>query len=311
VTRRGLVIGAGGVIGLAWSSATLAALVQAAGWQPRDADVLLGTSQGALLVSLLASGIEPAELVAWYRRELPDGHPLRSKPDPAAARSSARAWLPMPAAPGLVLRGLLPGRVRPSVALSGLLPEGRLPLDGFLAPLRAVSSPGEWVSHPATWVVAVDYDSGERTCFGAPGAPAAGIREAVQASCSVPGFSPPTSIGGRRYVDGGVYSSTSADLLAGSPVDEVLVLAPLAGSPDSRPRSAAQAFELGARRLMQRRLAAECAALRKAGVVVRVLTPSAADREAMGTNPLSPKQRIATFEAAMRSGPERVAAALA
>lgn len=280
------------MIGLAWSSATLAALEQHTEWRPGDADVLLGTSQGALLVSLLASGIEPAELVGWYRRELPDDHPLRSKPATAPAPVGSR--LPLPAAPGLVVRGLLqPHRVRPSVALSGLLPAGRQPLDGFLAPLHAVCEPGVWVDHPATWVVAVDYGSGARTCFGAPGAPASDLRDAVRASCSVPGFSPPVTIGGRRYVDGGVYSSTSADLLLDVGVDEVLVIAPM-----------------GEYRIMRGKLAAECAALRAAGVTVRVFTPTAEDRQAMGANPLSPKHRIATFEAAMRSGPARVAAAL-
>lgn len=309
MTRRGLVIGAGGVIGLAWSSATLAALEQATGWRPGDADVLLGTSQGALLVSLLASGIEPKDLVAWYRRELPDGHPLRSKP--AASASAAARALPLPAAPGMAVRGLLrPHRVRPSVALSGLLPAGRLSLDGFLAPLFALHGPGEWVDHPATRVVAVDYGTGERACFEAGGA--ADIRDAVRASCSVPGVSPAVRVGGRPYVDGGVYSSTSADLLAGDPLDEVLVLAPLAGSQRLvRPRSAAEALDFGTRRLMHRRLLAECAVLRSAGLTVRVLTPTAADRDAMGSNPLSPKHRVATFEAALRSGPARVAAALA
>ncbi|MGH3466527.1 MAG: patatin-like phospholipase family protein, partial [Thermocrispum sp.] len=151
-----------------------------------------------------------------------------------------------------------------------------------------------------------------RVAFGREDAPPAELADAVAASCAIPGFYHPVTIGGRRYVDGGVYSSTSADLLAGEPLDEVLVLAPMAGAaPLVRPRSAGEALDLGARRLMHRRLLAEVAALRRAGLTVRVFTPTAADREAMGTNPLSPKHRIATFEAALRSGPARVAAALA
>ncbi|MGH3433486.1 MAG: patatin-like phospholipase family protein, partial [Thermocrispum sp.] len=114
MTRRGLVIGAGGVIGLAWSAATLAALAESTGWRPGDAAALLGTSQGALLVSLLASAVEPAELVAWYRRELPDEHPLRAKP--VASQAAESRGLPRairPAAPGLLLRGVVrPHRVR-------------------------------------------------------------------------------------------------------------------------------------------------------------------------------------------------------
>ncbi|MGH3717212.1 MAG: hypothetical protein ACRDT4_27685, partial [Micromonosporaceae bacterium] len=104
-TRRGLVVGAGGVTGLAWSSATLAGMHRATGWDPREAELLVGTSQGALLVSLLANGIGADDLVAWYRRELPDDHPLRSRPAAAEPPPEAPGWLPwrfLPAAPGLV-----------------------------------------------------------------------------------------------------------------------------------------------------------------------------------------------------------------
>lgn len=312
--RRGLVIGAGGVTGLAWSSATLAALEEATGCDPREADVLVGTSQGALLVSLLASGIGTADLVRWYRRELPATHPLRSKPPAAEPPSDGRARrsLPIAAAPGLAARALLrPGRIPAGVALSGLLPAGKLSLDGFVAPLVALTEPGAWVAHPATRVVAVDFGTGSRVCFGAPDAPRAGVREAVRASCSVPGVYPPTRIGDRSYVDGGVYSSTSVDLVAREGLDEVIVLAPMAGPVQRAPRSPASAVDLVMRRLMQRRLAAECALVREAGARVRVLVPSAEDLAAMGGNPLDPRRRMATFEAAMLSGPERVAAALA
>lgn len=307
--RKGLVIGAGGVTGLAWSAATLVALEEAAGWCVNDADVLLGTSQGALLVSLLASGITTDDLRGWYRKELSEGHPLRAKPKPVSAAEVRRSR--MPAAPRLALRGVLqPRRVRPSVALSGLLPPGTLSLDDFLAPLTALTEPGEWLDHPATRVVAVDYDSGERVAFAADGE--ADIQQAVRASCSVPGVSPPVTIAGRRYVDGAVYSSTSADLMIGAGVNEVIVLAPMAGASSwQRPRSMSVAVDMATRHYMQRQLQLEVDKLRRAGYRVRVFTPTFADREAMGTNPLSPRQRIATFEAALRSGPARVAEAMA
>ncbi|WP_286899126.1 patatin-like phospholipase family protein [Thermocrispum sp.] len=306
---KGLVIGAGGVTGLAWSAATLVSLQEVAGWRASEARVLLGTSQGALLVSLLASGIDVDDLRRWYRRELPDGHPLRAKP-PARQVVAPVRKRPLPAAPKLTLRGVLqPHRVRPSVALSGLFPAGTMSLDDFLAPLLALTEPGEWLGHPATRVVAVDYDSGERVAFGADGP--ADIQQAVRASCSVPGVSPPVTIDGRRYVDGAVYSSTSADLLVGAPVDEIVVLAPMAGATRwQRPRSKGEAVDMVLRRFMQRRLEAEVSALRRAGYQVRVFTPTLADRAAMGTNPLSGRQRIATFEAALRSGPARVAEAM-
>ena len=76
--------------------------------------------------------------------------------------------------------------------------------------------------------MAVDYESGRRVAFGRPGSPAVSLPDAVVASCSIPGWYEPKVINGRRYIDGGVRSSTSLDLLARVDLDEVYVLAPMA-----------------------------------------------------------------------------------
>lgn len=289
-------IGAGGVTGLAWSSATLAALQEGAGWDPRGADVLIGTSQGSLLAGLLASGVGTDELVRWYRKELPDDHPLRSR---AARRvpPDDRRGLPLPASPALLARAVGPRRISPVAALAGLLPAGIGSLDGFLAPLAAFVGGEGWVDHAAMWVTAVDYDTGRRACFGAPGEPQPPVLEAVRASCTVPGQFPPVRIDGRRYIDGGAHSTTNADLAVAAGVDEVVVLAPMAG-------------EGGLfRRVAQRQVTAECRQLTAAGLTVRVLAPTPADRGVMAANPRDPAQRFRIFEAALESGPARVAAA--
>jgi len=54
---RGLVLGAGGVLGAAWTIGALAALHRADGWDPREADVLIGTSAGSVLASALSCGV--------------------------------------------------------------------------------------------------------------------------------------------------------------------------------------------------------------------------------------------------------------
>jgi NTE family protein len=53
--------------------------------------------------------------------------------------------------------------------------------------------------------------------------------DAIAASCAVPGVWPPTTIAGRRYIDGGAYSTDNADLAVGC--RRVLVLALRARSP--------------------------------------------------------------------------------
>lgn len=304
---QGLVIGAGGVTGLAWSCGTLAALEEVTGWDPRSAQVLVGTSQGSLLGCLLAAGIGTEDLVRWYRKELPATHPLRSRSERRPA-ADGRRGVPRPSSPALLARAFGPGRITPLAALSGLLPAGTGSLDSFLAPLAAVAGTEGWVDHPATWVAAVDYDSGRRVGFGAPGQPRPPVLEAVRASCAVPGGFPPVRIGDRRYIDGAAHSTTNADLVAGADLDEVVVLAPMAGS-GPVPRSPGAAVEAALRAVAERQLRAECAQLAKTGVVVRVLRPTRADRAVMAARPDDPHRRFTIFEAALASGPQRVARA--
>lgn len=303
MTTRGLVLGAGGSLGLAWCSATLVALERSTGWDPRGADVLLGTSQGALLSGLLASGVGTDELGAWYRRELPDEHPLRAK-----AKARRAGWgSPLPASPGLLLRGLWPfGGVSPVTALSGLLPAGTGTVDDFVASLDALTDEQAWVPHGDTRIVAADMATGRRVVFGAPDAPAAGIREAVRASCAVPGAYVPVEIAGRTYVDGGVVSSTSVDLIADLGLDEIIVLAPMASAVSllgGNPLGTALRWHA------RRCLASEVAVAEKAGASVRVLTPTTEDLRAMVSNLLDPRRRFDTFDAALGSAPSRLAAA--
>ena len=66
--------------------------------------------------------------------------------------------------------------------------------------------------------------------FGQAGAPTARVGEAVRASCAIPAYFEPAVIDGERYVDGGVHSTTNADLVAGERPDLVLVSAPMSAA---------------------------------------------------------------------------------
>ena len=63
-------------------------------------------------------------------------------------------------------------------------------------------------------VTAVDAASGEFVVFDAGSG--VSLVDAVGASCAVPGVWPPVTVGGRRFVDGGVRSPVNADLAAGA-----------------------------------------------------------------------------------------------
>ncbi|MEO6025656.1 MAG: patatin-like phospholipase family protein, partial [Candidatus Binatia bacterium] len=64
MARIGLVLGAGGATGHAFHIGVLSALEEATGWDPRTADVIVGTSAGAVIAALLRGGLSPRDLAA-------------------------------------------------------------------------------------------------------------------------------------------------------------------------------------------------------------------------------------------------------
>src|SRR5918999_1240018 len=71
--RIGLVLGAGGIQGGAWLTGGLDALATETGWDPASADIVVGTSAGAMIGSLCASGIPPWFMVAHSAGETFEG----------------------------------------------------------------------------------------------------------------------------------------------------------------------------------------------------------------------------------------------
>jgi NTE family protein len=163
-----------------------------------------------------------------------------------------------------------------------------------------------WPDRPL-WVMSVDYESGRRVAFGRAGAPAATLPEAVVASCSIPGWYEPMRIGDRRYVDGGVRSSTSVDLLSKVPLDEVYVLAPMASFQMDRPWNPAVRAERLLRQLIARSLSREVAKLAATGARVTVLTPGPEDLAAIGLNLMDPSRRLQVLETSLATSPVQLA----
>ncbi|MCA1006384.1 patatin-like phospholipase family protein [Rhodococcus hoagii] len=291
---RGLVIGCGGTLGAAWTVAALVAVRDALGWDPRDADVLVGTSAGAELVTMLGSGIGVDEILAMQLGE--STHPVLSRHLDGAPGRFPPVPRPRPGAPGL-LRRAVPTMTR----LSGLLPEGRGDAGWLDRLATGVTDSGDWVAHPQTWLVAMDAATGDRVAFGAQGAPKATLSEALRASWAIPGWMSPVTIGGRRYVDGGAASTASADLLAGRGLDEVIVLAPMASRGRMPGRGPAALERAVLRNWMSAGLDAECAALEASGTRVIRIDATADDLAVMGANFMDDRRRLATLEHSLRS----------
>lgn len=303
--RRALVLGAGGVLGAAWTVGALRAIEEAEGWDPRTADLLLGTSAGAVIAALLAAGIGTETLVNHQRGLVVPGDPkIDYDHDGAAGGPVPRLPRPRVGSRVLLRRSLRRLHRDPLPALYAFLPEGRGSLDVLGDLIDAAYPEGGWPASKSLWITAMDYDSGERTVFGSPDAPGTTVRDAVMASCSVPSWFAPMSIDGRRYVDGGVYSAASVDLLAGQGFDEVTMLAPMAAFRYDRPRSPARRAERSWRRFVTGRVLREAAEVRRSGTAVTVLAPGPRDLNAIGANLMDPARRMTVLETSLRTNAE-------
>jgi NTE family protein len=126
----------------------------------------------------------------------------------------------------------------------------------------------EWPTQ-LLWITAVDAETGELEVFTSQSG--VNLVDAVSASCAVPGIWPPATIAGRRYIDGGVRSTTNADLALGS--DRVLVITPSA--PDAPYRWGSLKEELQS----------------FGPDMTRVLYANSSSQAAFGSNPFSPSSR--------------------
>ena len=314
--RTGLVLGAGGVLGAAWMAGALAALQRRLPYPVGAADLIVGTSAGSALAAALRCGVAVEDIVEHQR-----GTPLTLLSHLSEIDRDAGGPLPpLPrmrvGSPRLLLStALAPHRVYPWVAASALVPQGRArhtSLEGLIRglltqaqaharPATARTAGDGWAPGGETWVMAVDYDSGRRVAFGRAGAAPATLPEAVVASCSIPGWYRPTLIGGRRYVDGGVHSTTSLDLLAEVDLDEIYVLAPMASYILDSPRNPYVRLERQFRRLITLWLQREVRKVKARGIRVTVLTPGPEDLTAIGANLMDPRRRIRVLDTSLRT----------
>jgi NTE family protein len=307
--RVGLVLGAGGIQGGAWLTGGLDALAAETGWDPASADYVVGTSAGSMIGALCASGVPPWFMVAHSRGETFEnvndarGRPASQSDRAAAAGFRLERTLP-PIGPGswrLALRTLTnPRRYTPATVATGWLPRGIFSVDGLKDTIRSVV-PSGWSPHPNLWIVACDYETGRRVPFGRSGAPSADLADAVAASCAIPGIYHPVAINGRRYVDGGIYSTSNADILRDKGLDLVICLNPTSTLHPIRAMNPRDAANLIFQRASGRRLGRETKRLRAAGTEVVLIQPLREDLEAMGPNLMRTGTRNSVIEVARRT----------
>lgn len=284
MTRVGLVLGAGGVVGQAYHSGVLSALEEHLGWDPRTSEVVVGTSAGSITGTLLRFGVPARDLAAWSL-EAPlsaEGEVLAEYFGRDQEFAPFRAGDLVRRPPSLPSRHMVrravvrPWHFRPMTAALALLAPGVTAIDQQLPYLSALEE-RPWPERDL-WICAVRRSDGRRFVFGRPGTPEVPVNLAVAASCAVPGYFAPVRIGDHNFVDGGAHSPTNAAVLRDLRLDVVVVVSPMSGPSGGPVKTVYEGSRWHAGRLLRR----EVAALRRAGTAVMAFSPSAAVQEVMG-----------------------------
>jgi NTE family protein len=285
--RVALVLGAGGIVGQAYHAGVLAAIENDIGWDPRTADLIVGSSAGSVTGALLRLAVPASDLAAWavkaplsVRGSEVIGYLEENREE--LARPKARDWFRpwrVPSAALLARLARRPWRVRPMAALMTLMPSGRIDITQPAGLLDDIA-PAGWPH--GLWICAVRQTDGRRVVFGRPGSPNVALSCAVAASCAIPGYFSPVRAGADSYLDGAAYSPTNADVLRKEDFDLVLAISPMSAA-NGRSRS----VDAPLRWLNHRRLERELRPVKARGTTVVRFEPGPASVSAMGINPMT------------------------
>jgi NTE family protein len=268
---RALVLGGGGVAGIAWTTGLLFGLSEH-GVDLHTAEMIVGTSAGSAVAAQLSSGwslknlfdrqVEPAQqtrelapsahLFELFERALLTANNSRDRSE--QIRHIGRWALEAPTITEAERRAVIAER----------LPSHAWP-DGMLL------------------IVAVDTKTGETRIFDRSSGTS--LVDAVAASCAVPGIWPPVTIDGRRYMDGGARSSDNADLALG--YARTVIVSPMG---TARPEITGESLEQ------------QVETLKSAGGKTYLVEPDQASKRAIGLNPLAPETRTPAARAGRSQG---------
>ena len=223
-STRALVLGGGGITGIAWETGLLLGL-RDHGVDLTGADLVVGTSAGSVVGAQLLGGVDLEDLYAAQLAPAGQGTAARMGIGFLARWVVADLW------PGDPAKG------RARLGRQALAARTAATVDERRAVIARRIGRDDW---PATrlLVTAVQARTGRAVTFDRTSG--VSLIDAVAASCAVPLVWPPHRIDGVPYIDGGARSAANADLAQGC--DRLVVLAPVSGV-SRRPKE--QAARLG------------------------------------------------------------------
>jgi len=269
---RAIVLGGGGITGIAWEVGILTGLLEA-GAVLHEADTIIGTSAGAFVGTALSSGYDMNRLFAAQ------SEPSDAEIPVAASEQITAAWYH-----AFAIGESDPLRVGAAMgAIARKYPEP-VPIAQRRRVVEARLVTTDWPLK--LQVTAIDADTGQLHIFDQTSGIA--LTDAVMASGAVPGVWPLVYINGRAWIDGGMVSATNARLAEG--YERVMILAPIATGYGSIPG------------------AAEDATAMSANANVSLVVPDEQSVAAIGPNIYDPTRRIAAASAGRAQGRSTAAA---
>ncbi len=272
--KRALVLGGGGVAGIAWETGILRGIGDESPAATRallDSDVLVGTSAGSAVVAQIGSGLSLEEL---FGRQVAG---TSAEIDPGVGVSGIQAVTDL----------FLAAMSQPDITVvqqRQRIGAVALATETVAEPVRRYVIAQRLPTH--AWpdqvlrVTAIDIATGELVVFDRDSG--VDLVDAVAASCAVPGAWPPVTIGQRRYMDGGIGSTIN--LVVADDCDVAVVLVP-AGVSAPSPFGAGPVAELAGFRGTSLGMFADHASL-----------------AAFGPNPLDPRCRVDSAQAGRAQG---------
>lgn len=218
-----LVLGSGGVMGVAWHAATLMRLEKTGQWNPSEDNLRIGTSAGSMVAIALGAGFSAQtilEIVTGGKIDC-NGREVRMpaiEKVPSTDKMKSDKWY--------IAKTISHLRMPyPGLLMSSLLPEGNASMEELIYMVNTFTN-NEW-PETETWITSTDNVSGGRYVFNRESRVTPGF--AVASSCAVPSIYKPLEDGSRHFIDGGIISGLHLDLAMHLGVKKITVLAPLSG----------------------------------------------------------------------------------
>ena len=277
-----LVLGGGGPVGEAWESGIIAGLREK-GIDLSGANLIIGTSAGAIVGARLASRMLPSDFInaalAPSDGSPPGQHDQRSSTPPPDLSFLAGKLEEM----GSGKRSQQ--SIRTEIGEWALKVRPVISESQFVASYHRRFPEEEWPGRAYECISVEAADGSLRVWDRSSGVP---LDVAVASSCALPGVFAPVTISGHRYMDGGVRSVTNADLARGC--KRALVLAPTIGPNDALAKS------------FTRPLSGELQTLRDSGCTVELIAPDSASLKAFGATLGDENHRAPAFSAGRVEG---------